>query len=93
MPIEIQEAIAFRDGAAVAFGELQSYLAARDLAATRSVAARARRARHAGSRDAERGTAVADPGEVEALTKTATSTLDDVYPDDWKAGRPRPTST
>ena len=34
---EIQEAIAFRDGAAVAFGDLQSYLAGRDLAATRSV--------------------------------------------------------
>ena len=32
VPIEIQEAIAFRDGAAIAFGDLQSYLAARDLA-------------------------------------------------------------
>src|SRR6185437_11229917 len=32
------------------------------------------------------GTAVADPGEVESYAKTATSALDDVYPDDWKAG-------
>ena len=85
VPIEIQEAIAFRDGAAVAFGELQSYLAARDLAATRSVQ-RALAGLDTRLGDAERGTAVADPGEVESLTKTATSALDDVYPDDWKAG-------
>ena len=85
VPIEIQEAIAFRDGAAVAFGELQSYLAARDLAATRSVQ-RALAALDTRLGDAERGTAVADPGEVESYAKTATSALDDVYPDDWKAG-------
>ena len=85
VPIEIQEAIAFRDGAAVAFGELQSYLAARDLAATRSVQ-RALAGLDTRLGDAERGTAVADPGEVESLAKTATSALDDVYPDDWKAG-------
>ena len=85
VPIEIQEAIAFRDGAAVAFGELQSYLAARDLAATRSVQ-RALAGLDTRLGDAERGTAVADPGEVQSLTKTATSALDDVYPDDWKAG-------
>ncbi len=85
MPIEIQEAIAFRDGAAVAFGDLQSYLAGRDPAATRSV-------QHAlGELDArlggaERGTAVADPAEVKGLAKTATAALDDVYPANWKAG-------
>jgi high-affinity iron transporter len=85
VPIEIQEAIAFRDGAAVAFGELQSYLAARDLTATRSVRqALARLDARLG--DAERGTAVADPEEVKGLAKTATSALDDVYPADWKAG-------
>src|SRR4029079_6896172 len=27
-----------------------------------------------------------DPGEVGSYAKTATSALDDVYPDDWKAG-------
>jgi len=85
VPIEIQEAIAFRDGAAVAFGELQSYLAARDLAATRSVQ-RALAGLDTRLADAERGTAVADPDEVRSLTKSATSVLDDVYPDDWKAG-------
>src|SRR4029078_166138 len=37
VPIEIQEASAVRDGAATPFGDLQSYLAARDLAATRAV--------------------------------------------------------
>ncbi len=85
VPIEIQEAIAFRDGAAVAFGELQSYLAARDLTATRSVQ-RALAGLDTRLGDAERGTAVADPDEVKSLTKTATSALDDVYPADWKAG-------
>jgi high-affinity iron transporter len=85
VPIEIQEAIAFRDGAAIAFGELQSYLAARDLPATRSVQlALAGLDTRLG--DAERGTAVADPDEVKTLAKTATSALDDVYPSDWKAG-------
>ena len=85
VPIEIQEAIAFRDGAAIAFGDLQSYLAGRDLAATRSV-------QHALGEldvrlgDAERGTTVADPAEVEELTRTATAALDDVYPGDWKKG-------
>ncbi len=54
VPIEIQEAITFRDGAAIAFGDLQSYLAGRDLAATRSGSARARRA-DARLGDAERG--------------------------------------
>ena len=83
--IEIQEAIAFRDGAAVAFGELQSYLAARDLEATRSVQ-QALAGLDTRLGDAERGTTVADPDEVKSLTKTATSALDDVYPADWKAG-------
>ena len=85
VPIEIEEAIAFRDGAAIAFGELQSYLAARDLPATRSVQlALAGLDTRLG--DAERGTAVADPDEVKALAIPATSTLGDVYPADWKAG-------
>jgi high-affinity iron transporter len=85
VPIEVQEAIAFRDGAAVAFGELQSYLAARDLAATRAVQ-RALAGLDTRLGDAERGTAVADPDEVKSLTTAATSALDDVYPADWKAG-------
>jgi high-affinity iron transporter len=85
VPIEIQEAIAFRDGAAVAFGELQSYLAQRNLAATRSV--RRTLAELDGQLgDAERGAAVADPDAVDRLARTATAALDDVYPDDWKAG-------
>src|SRR4029078_5827088 len=36
--------------------------------------------------DREPGAAAAVPGEVESLAKTATNSLDDVYPDDWKAG-------
>ena len=85
VPIEIQESIAFRDGAATAFGDLQSYLAARDLAATRAVQ-NVLGALDTRLGDAERGTAVADPADVKALAKTATDSLDDVYPDDWKAG-------
>ena len=42
VPIEIQEAIAFRAGAATAFGDLQSYPAARDLAGDARRAERAR---------------------------------------------------
>jgi high-affinity iron transporter len=85
VPIEIQEAIAFRDGAAVAFGDLQAYLAARDLSATRSVQ-QALAGLDTRLGDAERGSAVADPDEVKSLATTATSALDDVYPADWKAG-------
>ena len=85
VPIEIQESIAFRDGAATAFGDLQSYLAARDLAATRAVQ-NALGALDTRLGDAERGTAVADPADVKALARAATDSLDDVYPDDWKAG-------
>jgi high-affinity iron transporter len=85
VPIEIQEAIAFRDGAAIAFGDLQSYLAGRDLAATRAVQ-QALGELDGRLGDAERGTAVADPEEVKELAGTATASLDDVYPDDWKNG-------
>jgi high-affinity iron transporter len=85
VPIEIQEAIAFRDGAAIAFGELQSYLARRDLAATRSVR-RVLTELDSQLGDAERGSAVADPDAVGRLAKTATAALDGAYPADWKAG-------
>jgi len=85
VPIEIQEAVAFRDGAATAFGDLQSYLARRDLAATRTVQ-RTLAALDTRLADAERGSAVADPSEVEKLSKAATSALDQAYPADWKQG-------
>lgn len=85
VPIEIQEAVAFRDGAAIAFGDLQSYLAGRDVGATRSVQ-HALAALDVRLGDTERGTGVADPAVVRNLAQTATSALDDVYPDDWKAG-------
>jgi high-affinity iron transporter len=85
VPIEIQEAIAFRDGAATAFGDLQAYLAQRDLAGTRAVRS-ALSDLDARLGDADRGTVVADPAAVKALAKTATTALDRVYPAEWQQG-------
>ena len=83
VPIEIQEAITFRDGAAEAFGDLQSYLGAirsrRD--ARRAVIARRSAAAARGHRAR---TAVADPDAVDEAAKTALAKLDSTYPDEWK---------
>ena len=61
VPIEIQEAITFRDGAATAFGDLQSYLARTDAAATKATQTALDQLQTMLT-DAERGTAIADPG-------------------------------
>ncbi len=83
LDFEIQEAVTFRDGAAQAFGELESVLAQRDEAAThrleelltdlaRDLSGAASHAR------------VADPETVEATTDEALGLIDDLYPKEWE---------
>ena len=82
VPIEIQEAIIFRDGAANAFGDLQSYLASTDAASTRSAdstrsAADAADRHRSGHRDRH-------PGDDQGNRGRGARQLDKIYPDAWK---------
>jgi high-affinity iron transporter len=83
VPIEVQEAVTFRDGAADAFGDLQSYLARVDTGATQN-AQRALDRLQVLLGDAARGTSVASPDEVETVTTRSLDALSAAYPDAWK---------
>ncbi len=83
VPIEIQEAITFRDGAAGAFGDLQSYLARADSSATSSAQGALDRLQSLLG-DAERGTSVADVETIRSTTTEALANLDAAYPEEWK---------
>ena len=83
VPIEIQAAITFRDGAAEAFGDLQFYLARFDPAATRAAQSSLDDLQRLLA-DTEHGTAIADPDAVDEAAKTALAKLDSTYPDEWK---------
>jgi len=80
---EIQEAIAFREGASSAFSDLEGELERRDARAV------ARVDRDLGllrryTEDARGGRRVASQDAVEAAADHAHKTLDGVIPDDWK---------
>jgi high-affinity iron transporter len=82
LDFEIQEAVTFRDGAAQAFGELESALARRDVPATRRLEALL------GELGADLSAAashreVADPDSVGAKTDEALALIDDLYPEEW----------
>ena len=83
VPIEIQEAITFRDGAATAFGDLQSYLARTDAASTKATQTALDQLQTMLT-DAERGTAIATPDAVRATVAEALASLDAMYPKEWK---------
>jgi high-affinity iron transporter len=83
VPIEIQEAIIFRDGAATAFGDLQSYLAGSDPESTRSVQQALDRLQTVLA-DADHRTGVADPQTVKDIAAGALDRLNEIYPDEWK---------
>ena len=83
VPIEIQEAIIFRDGAANAFGDLQSYLASSDAPSTRSVQQALDRLQTLLT-DTDRGTEIANPQTIEETAAGALNQLDKTFPDAWK---------
>jgi high-affinity iron transporter len=83
IPFEIQEAIAFRDGAEAAFGDLESELERRDAQAT-VAAERALERLEVYVEDAGGGRTVVDEDEVEAAYEQAAELLDGLFPDEWK---------
>jgi high-affinity iron transporter len=83
IPFEIQEAIAFRDGAGAAFGDLEAALAERDrrrTAATERALERLERY----VEDAGSGGRIAGQDEVEAAHDRAAELLDELFPERWK---------
>jgi high-affinity iron transporter len=80
---EIQEAIAFTEGAQSAFNDLKSPLQERDPAGVATVeTALADLERY--SHEANEGVAVADLEDVEAAHDRASDALDGMFPDEWK---------
>ncbi len=80
---EIQEAIAFTEGAQSAFNDLKAPLTERDPEGVATVqAALAELDRY--SRDAQEGIEVVDLDEVEATHDRASDALEDMLPEQWK---------
>ena len=84
LDFEIQEAVAFRTGAAAAFTDLRALLARRDAARTQAVADDLERLRTLVGTAAERKDGVPEAGEVEAVTDRAEADLDKIFPKEWK---------
>jgi high-affinity iron transporter len=83
VPFEIQEAVTFRDGAALAITDLESLLVQRDAGAMRRIDGLVAEL----GKDlaaANQGTAVAPPEEVEAKTNEALDLAEGIFPDEWK---------
>jgi high-affinity iron transporter len=86
LDFEIQEAVAFRTGAAAAFADLRDQLAKRDGARTEAAAAGIDRLGRLVGVAAERHDGVPTPEEVEAETKRVEDALDAAMPEPWKEG-------
>ncbi len=84
VPFEIQEAIAFQEGAASAFADLESELRERDPQATAQVE-RALALLGTYTGDAGRGGKVVSEGDVEDAHEEAREPLDELFPEEWKA--------
>jgi high-affinity iron transporter len=83
IPFEIQEAIAFRDGAEDAFGDLEADLERRDARATAG-AERALEQLETYVEDAGSARTVVDEDRVEEAHERAAALLDGLFPDEWK---------
>ena len=83
IPFEIQESIAFREGAASAFSDLEGELARRDPRATARVGRLLDRLR-AYTENARDGKGVASQDAIEAASEEAHDTLEGVIPEEWK---------
>jgi hypothetical protein len=88
LDFEMQEAVTFRDGAAQAFGELESALSRRDAKATLRLQQLLGRLGHDLSAAAAH-TRVADSDAVEQTTDEALGLIDGLYPDDWPRSQRR----
>ena len=86
LDFEIQEAVAFRTGAAAAFADLRDQLAKRDAARTEAAAAGIDRLGRLVGVAAERTEGVPEAGEVEAETKRVEAALEAAMPEPWKEG-------
>jgi high-affinity iron transporter len=83
IPFEIQEAIAFVEGARSAFDDLDSTLAQQDPAAVAEVDA-AINELDTITQAANEGTAVAPLDRVEEIEGSASDSLDRIFPEEWK---------
>jgi high-affinity iron transporter len=86
LDFEIQEAVAFRTGAAAAFADLRDQLAKRDPARTATAADGLDRLGRLVGVAAERHEGVPEPGEVEAETERVEDALSAAMPEPWKEG-------
>jgi high-affinity iron transporter len=84
LDFEIQEADAFRTGAAAAFADLRDQLAKRDAARTETAAASIDRLGRLVAVATQRKDGVPETGEIEAETKRAEDALNAAMPDAWK---------
>ncbi len=83
IPFELQEAVAFHEGAESAFSDLEAALTERDARATAEVeAALAELGGYAQA--AASGGEVVDEDEVEAAHERASERLDELFPEEWK---------
>ena len=85
IPFEIQEAIAFRDGAASAFSDLEAELVKRDPRGAARVERSLEQLR-VYVEDAGERQKVVPEDRVEEAHEAASDTLDDLIPEEWKAG-------
>ena len=84
LDFEIQEAIAFRSGAAAAFADLEGQLARRDRARTEAVGADVERLGAIVTQAGERTEGVTPAEDVEALTARAERGLAATMPQEWQ---------
>lgn len=80
---EIQEAIAFADGAEQAIADLSADLLDQDKAKTRALLARVSELQTY-LEEAAAGTEVRDVEEIEAISSEIADTADSMFPDDWQ---------
>ncbi len=83
IPLEIQEATTFRDGAAAAFGDLRSLLDVREPQKTQQVAD-AFATLEAQLLAAKDQSKIADPDEIQAATDQITALLKEIMPAEWQ---------
>ena len=84
VPIEIQEAITFRDGAATAFGDLQSYSRSHRRCLDEGDADGARPAADDARPTPSGAPRSPTPDAVKATVAEALASLDAMYPKEWK---------
>jgi high-affinity iron transporter len=83
LDFEIQEAVAFTEGAQAAFTDLEGILTERDPAAVETIEG-ALNELDTITTEAIEGTAVASQDDIESAHDTASDTLDAAFPDEWK---------